>query len=367
MDRPMTLPSQAGARILVVDDDRQIRGLLCRMLLALGYKVEEAARRDEALERLRVSMYDLVLLDVDLPDGAGHDVLDEVRSDPSSRLLPVIMITGSGGRDDRLRAIRSGVTDFVIKPFDLEEIATRVRALLQLKFFTDALEEAEKVIVALAKTIDARDPYTAGHSERVSFYAGLLGQRMGLNETDLAALRQGALFHDLGKIAVRDEVLLKPDKLTADEYQHMKCHPTVGRDLLRHMKTLPRALPVVYHHHEKLDGSGYPDGINGSAIPVSTRIVSIADVYDALTTDRPYRPALEREQALTIMTGEARKGWWDSDVLDEFRHLLETLPERDPVFAAAEKGQLQRESVAGKANGGLTFGSARPRAFTPES
>jgi cyclic di-GMP phosphodiesterase len=329
MSASVSLPSSSG-KLLVVDDDEQVRHLLVRLLMPMGYRVEEAVSAEEALEKIRDAAPDLVLLDVQLPGRSGHDVLAEIRSEPRTRLMPVVMLTGAATREEKLRAIHAGVTDFIVKPFSPEELMARVRALVQLKFFTDALEDAERVIVALAKMIDARDPYTAGHSERVSLYSGLLGERIGLEGAEFAAVQRGGLFHDLGKIAVRDSVLLKPGRLTPEEYEEIKRHPVDGRNLIRHMKTMEFALQVVYHHHERIDGSGYPDGISGDAIPVTARVTTIADIFDALTTARVYRHALRRDEALAIMREEVGKGWWDGRLLDEFRGVLETIPEGDP-------------------------------------
>jgi putative two-component system response regulator len=250
------------------------------------------------------------------------------------------MLTGHATRDIKLRAIEAGVTDFLAKPFDSVELLARVRALVRLKRATDALEDAENVIIALAKTIDARDPYTGGHSDRVALYAGLLGSRIGLEGTELLAVERAGLFHDIGKIAVRDAVLLKPGRLEPAEMEEMRRHPIAGRELLAGMKSLAWGLPIVYHHHERLDGSGYPDGIAGEAIPITARVTTIADVFDALTTARVYRRALKREEALGIMLEEARKGWWDRRLLDELRGALESLPADDPRIAAA--GELRR-------------------------
>ena len=202
-------PAGQGARLLVVDDDAQIRQVLVRLLEPLAVIVEEAASAEEALELLKGVPPDLVLLDVHLPGRQGHAVLEEIRSHDA-------LDGRAATRVDRLRAIRDGVTDFIHKPFDTEELLTRVQALLRVKAVTDTLEDAERVIVALARTIDARDPQTAGHSGRVSHYAGMLGERVGLPAQDLMALRQGCLFHDLGKIGVRDEVLFKPGRLTPE-------------------------------------------------------------------------------------------------------------------------------------------------------
>ncbi len=330
-DIPMSEQADASSHgtVLVIDDDEQIRRLIVRLLSPMGHVLEEAASAEEGLEKLQAAPPDLVLLDMQLPGRSGHDLLAEIRSDPRTRLVPVVMITGAATHERKLKAIEAGVTDFIAKPFSPEELAARVRALLELKFVTDALEDAEQVIISLARTIDARDRYTYGHSARVSFYAGLLGERIGLEGRMLATVRRGGLFHDFGKIAIRDAVLLKPAKLTAEEYAEIKRHPTVGQDLLRNMKTLLHAMPVVYHHHERMDGSGYPDGISGEAIPITARVTTIVDVFDALTTARVYRGALSREDTLGIMADEVRKGWWDGRLLDEFHGVLTTLPADD--------------------------------------
>jgi putative two-component system response regulator len=314
-----------GPRIMIVDDDPQIRGVLVRMLSRFSGSVVQAASAEEALDALREKPPDLVLLDIGLPDRNGHAVLGEIRASADLRLVPVVILSGAGNREDKLRALRAGATEFLAKPFDSEELLARLQSLLQLKSFTDTLEEAEKVIVALARTIDARDPYTAGHSGRVSMYADLLGEHIELPEAELKALHQGTLFHDLGKIAVRDEVLNKAGRLSAEEFEEMKRHPEVGRDLLRHMRTLAASLPVVAHHHEHLDGSGYPDKLSGAQIPRIVRIASIADVYDGMTSARPYREAMPAEEALQELAKEAARGWWDADLVKEFRGALENL------------------------------------------
>jgi putative two-component system response regulator len=317
------------ASVLVIDDDEQIRRMIARLLEPAGYHVEEASSAREGLERLRAAPHDLVLLDMQLPDRSSHDLLVEIRADARTRLTPVVMITGAATQHHKLKAIEAGVTDFIAKPFSPEDLSARVRALVELKVVTDALEDAENVIVSLARTIDARDRYTYGHSARVSLYAGLLGERIGLAGRALATVRRGGLFHDFGKIAIRDNVLLKPGALTVEEYRQIKRHPTEGRDLLRNMKTLVDALDVVYHHHERMDGSGYPAGIAGESIPIVARVTTIADIFDALTTARVYRSALSRGQALEIMADEVGKGWWDGRLLSEFLGVLETLPEDD--------------------------------------
>lgn len=317
------LSEGAGARILIVDDDEQVRGLLRRVLAAAGYSIEELSSAEDALARIREDPPDLVLLDLNLPDKSGHEVLEAVRSEPATRLLPVVMITGSASTAERLRAQSVGVTDFLTKPFSSEELLPRVRALVLLKRFADEHEHTEKVILMLAKTIDARDPYTAGHSGRVAEYADRLAIRMGVEVDARLEMRLGALFHDLGKIVIPDSVLLKPGTLTPAEREIVEEHPTVGHELLSPMRTMRRTLPVVQLHHERLDGSGYPQGLSGSAIPLPVRIVTVADIFDALTTDRAYRGALSTETAFEILRDGVRRGWWDKDVVDILAALVE--------------------------------------------
>ncbi len=319
-------PAQTG-RVLVVDDDPQVRYLLRYLLTAEGYDVDDAATGDETLDRLGAHAPDVILLDLHLDGRVSHDVVAMLRNDPRTRFVPVVLITGGAARKDKLDAIAAGVTDFLAKPFDTEELLARIRALVRLKRFTDVFEEAREVIIALAGTIDARDPYTSGHSERVSYYAELLGRKTGVTEEERLVLHYGGLFHDIGKVAVRDAILLKPDKLTPEERAEVQRHPVVGRDLLKNMRTLEAAMPVVYHHHERFDGSGYPEGLAGEAIPLLARITTIADVYDALTTVRPYRGALTREHALEVMDGEMKKGWLDADLYGLFRATITGLPE----------------------------------------
>lgn len=297
--------------------------LLERLLTPAVYKVELFPTAAPALESIRADPPDLVLLDLHLPDMSGHEVLDAIRNDPATRLLPVVMLTGMASDAEKLRAYSAGVTDFMPKPFSPTELIPRIRALVMLKQFADEHEHAERVILTLAKTIDARDPYTAGHSGRVADYAEEIAVRMGLDGPARTELRRGALFHDLGKIVIPDAVLRKPGKLTPEERAIIEEHPVVGHDLLSPMKTMRQTLPIVYHHHERLDGSGYPDGIYGDDIPLAVRIVTIADIFDALTSDRSYREALPVEQAFEILWEGVGKKWWDKDAVDTLRGVVE--------------------------------------------
>jgi putative two-component system response regulator len=319
-----------SARIVIVDDDPQVRGLLRTLLRSRGYGVEEFGAAETALERIRSDPPDLVFLDLNLPDRSGHSVLEEIRSSPTTRLLPVVMLTGFASSEEKVRAYELGVTDFLAKPFSPDELLPRVRSLVLLKLFADEHEHAGRMLMTLARTIDARDPYTAGHSGRVAEYAELVAIRMDVDPATRLDMHRGALFHDLGKIVIPDAVLRKPGPLTTDEREIIQKHPEVGAELLAPMKTMLKTLPIVHSHHERLDGSGYPDGLSGNSLPRAVRIVTVCDIFDALTTTRAYRPSLSRERAYEILTDGVRQGWWDGEVLRELQATVAEMHDGPP-------------------------------------
>jgi putative two-component system response regulator len=324
-ERTANLDTVAG-RVLIIDDDADIRRLLRRLLTVAKYGVEEFGEANPGLARIREDPPDIVLLDLQLPDRSGHEILEEIRSDPKTRLLPVVMLTGFATPEEKLKATRAGVTDFLAKPFSAEELLPRVRSLVLLKQFADEHEHAESVILTLARTIDARDPYTAGHSGRVAEHADRVAQRLELDPGARSDLRRGALFHDLGKIVVPDAILHKPGKLSDEERRIIEEHPVVGRELLSPMRTMRKTLPIVYSHHERLDGSGYPEGIAGDAIPIAVRIVTVCDVFDALTHERSYREALGVETAFEVLQEGVGKGWWDRQAVEALRTVVVASP-----------------------------------------
>ena len=208
------------------------------------------------------------------------------------------------------------------KPIHREELSARVRSLLRLKQFTDELESAETVLFSLALSIEAKHPYTEGHCARLSKYSVELASALGLPEDQRVALRRAGVVHDVGKVAVPESILLKPGRLTPEERKIMEQHPIVGERICAPLRSFRQVLPIIRHHHEKLDGSGYPDGLKGDAIPITARIMTTVDVYDSLTTDRPYRSALSSEQAFSIIHKEVRRGWWDAHLVEELRKLI---------------------------------------------
>jgi putative two-component system response regulator len=193
-----------------------------------------------------------------------------------------------------------------------------VHSLLRLKQFTDELDNAETVLFSLALSIEAKDPYTEGHCDRLSKYSVALGEKLGLPQDLRVALRRGGLVHDIGKLSVPEHILLKPGPLTPEERKIMEQHTITGERICAPLRSFRHVLPIIRHHHEKQDGSGYPDGLKGAQVPLTARILQVTDIYDALTTDRPYRKALPVEKAFAILREEVKRGWWDASILDEF-------------------------------------------------
>lgn len=302
-------------RILVVDDEVANFEVVEGVLRNDPYELMHALSAEMALEKVAQRVPDLFLLDLQLPGISGLKLLKELKSRPDTRLVPAVMITAHTDRAFRLQALESGADDFLSKPVDAIELRARVRALLRLKAHIDQLEEAENVLLAFGRTVEARDPGTGEHCDRMMLLVDALSAALNLDQHQRLALRRSAYLHDVGKIAVSDSVLLKPSRLNAAEWAMMKVHPTVGEEILRPLSTFQDVLPLVRSHHERLDGSGYPDGLKGEQIPLAVRILSVADVYDALTVDRPYREAMSPTQALAVIQEETARGWWDPVVV----------------------------------------------------
>ena len=316
----------AGRRkqsILVVDDNVVNAALLKELLASRGYPtvaVHHAAAAEAEIQR---EAPDLILLDVVMPGKTGYELCRELKEDSKTRLIPIVMITGLSAQEDRLKGIEAGADDFLTKPISSEELFARVNSLLKLKEFTDELETADSVLCTLGLSVEARDPYTEGHCERLARYATDLGRFLGLDEESIVALQRGGFLHDLGKIAVPDEILKKGSDLTPAEWVIMKQHPITGEKICRPLKSLRLVLPIIRYHHEHSDGSGYPDGLRAGEIPLLPRILQVADIYDALRTERPYKPALGHEQAAVTMRDEAQSGLWDEELVAEFFGMLD--------------------------------------------
>jgi putative two-component system response regulator len=246
-----------------------------------------------------------------------------MKENPATRLIPFVLITGLSDSTDKVRGIEAGADDFLNKPVLAEELIARVKSLLRLKEFTDELETVDSVLCTLGLIVEGRDPYTEGHCERLSVRAADLGRHLNLDDDSIIALKRGGYLHDLGKIAVPDEVLKKGSDLTPAEWLIMKLHPITGENICKPLRSLRLVLPIIRHHHEHFDGTGYPDGLAAHEIPVLPRILQVVDVYDALRTARSYKPAQTHDQAAQTMRDEARRGLWDRELVDEYFSMLE--------------------------------------------
>jgi putative two-component system response regulator len=322
-----------ASKVLVVDDVSANVELLKTLLTREGYQVVTASDGEQALDMVEREHPDLVLMDVLMPKLSGYEVCDRIKQNKATRLTPVVLITALQESGDRIQGINAGADDFLTKPVNGHELKARVRSLVRLKRYTDDLDSAESVILSLALVIEARDAYTDGHCQRLAKYATALGGVIGLGEEQLAALHRGGYLHDLGKIGIPDAVLLKTGRLTSGEYEQIKQHPIIGDRLCGQMRSLRHVRPIVRHHHERLDGSGYPDSLKGDDIPLLAQIMGIVDVYDAVTTVRPYKVAATPEQAYDELLDEVRRGWRRKDLVEAFISLG-----RQPSLAASSMG-----------------------------
>ncbi len=318
--------------VLAVDDDPGALEALSDALGTLEFKVWQALDGGSALVLAREHQPDVVLLDVMMPGMDGYEVCRQLKQDPETRLIPVVFLTGYGSREARLKGLEVGATDFLNKPCDLVELEVRVRNLINFRRLTLELDSAEQMVFSIARTVEARDQETGDHCGRLAQMSVRLGERLGLNDDILTALRRGAYLHDLGKVGIPDAILLKPGPLTVDEWEVMKRHVEIGVEICSPLRSLRPVLPLIRHHHERYDGSGYPDGLTGDRIPLIARVFQVVDVYDALRYDRCYRKALSKEEAVGVMKKETSLGYWDKLILQEFLGLID---EHDVAEAAS--------------------------------
>lgn len=317
-----SLAPSARPVVLVVDDVQANRELLEGQLDQLGYDVRQARDGLEALDAVAAEEPDLVLLDIDMPRMDGITLCRRLKGDPVRRLVPVVLITAHQDRATRLRGLDAGADDFLTKPYDSAELLVRTKALLRDRELNKHLDAAEGVIMALARVIEARDRYTIHHAERVGLYAREIGRAHGLGEADLDILYKGGVMHDLGKVVIPAEILLKSGPLNQVEREIMESHAPEGARIAEPLRSAARFLPVIRHHHEHVDGRGYPDRLAGSEIPLAARIAAIADSWDAMTSDRPYRAALERDEAVSrIRAGAGTQ--WDAELTAIFLELID--------------------------------------------
>ena len=314
---PLTRP-----KVLVVDDVAANRELLQGHLDDLGYDVREARDGVEALEAVAAEEPDLILLDIDMPRLDGIAVCEQLKAHPTRRLIPIVILTASNDRSTRLRGIAAGADDFLSKPFDAKELLVRTKVLLRQRALNRRLDATEGVLFALARAVEARDRHTIHHAERVGRYAEAMGAAHGLTHEDGELLYHGGVLHDLGKIAIPDAILLKPGPLTATEFATMRQHSVEGERICLSLRSVSYYLPIIRHHHERVDGAGYPDHLAGTDIPIGARITAIADGWDAMVSDRPYRVGLDEDEAIRRLRQGAGTQW-DAGLVRLFVDLLD--------------------------------------------
>ncbi len=316
------LDGRRAPLVLVVDDVAANRELIEAHLVEIGHEVVQAADGEEALACIESREPDLVLLDIAMPRLDGIEVCRRIKAHPLRRLIPVILITAANDRETKLRGLEAGADDFLTKPVDAKELIIRTRILLRERALNAKLDATDEVLAAFARAVEARDRYTIHHAERVGRYTMEIGRALGMDGDDLDTLRMGGILHDLGKIAIPDAILLKRGTLTEEEFAVMRTHSTEGERICGSLRSVAQFLPIIRHHHERVDGAGYPDHLVRSEIPLGARIAAVADGWDAMMSDRPYRSALELAHAVQRLR-EGAGSQWDPEVVAAFAHLID--------------------------------------------
>jgi putative two-component system response regulator len=325
--------------ILIIDEIDLNRRLLKAMLKTAPYRILEAKRPSEGFAILEREKVDLLVVDQMMPEMTGTEFCQRVKNDRRTQLVPVLVTTSIQGVDNEVAGFESGADEFLIKPLRPALVRTHIRSLLRKKALTDSLEEAETILFALAQSVEHRDKYTGKHCERLARYGIALAQALGLPRREQVALFRGGYLHDIGKIAIPDAILFKRGLLTEEEWKVMRLHTVRGEDICRPMKTLAPVLPIIRSHHERWDGSGYPDGLRGENIPLLARILQVADIYDALTTARPYKPAFSHQHALEMMLDEVNRGWRDPELVPLFSEVIDRAAESGDSLWSGEEIQ----------------------------
>lgn len=342
----MRLIETASQRILVVEDNRGTARLLEHVLGDEGHEVALAGNGHDALIQIARHPPDLILLDLDLPIVSGYEVCRRIKENPATRWIPIVIITGQCASDSKVHAWELGADDFLTKPFQCVEVTARCRSLLRVKRLVDELDSAEAVVFAFARAVEAKSPYTHGHAERVRRYAMFLAAHVGLKDDELEMLGKGALLHDIGKISIPDSILDKPGSLTPQEYDIVKQHTVQGAHIVEPLRSIRATIPLIRWHHERRDGRGYPDSLKGDAIPFPVRILSVADVYDSLSSLRPYRAAIPHAGCLEMLKRDAAGGGLNPELVKSFCDLVaDGIPQSLPA-AAEDVDMLSSHSSA---------------------
>ncbi len=318
LDKPLT--------VLAVDDDATNLLVIEKMLSPHSCIVKKAISGQEAIDMVWKELPDVILLDVMMPGMSGFEVCKKLKSSETTRLVPIIIVTALQDKEDRIKGIQAGCDDFISKPIDRLELLARVHALGQVKRLNDDLDHAEAVVLSLARAVEAKDHTTGNHCDRLIRLSHAFGKELGLEQKDIRTLERASILHDVGKIGIPDTLLLKPEKLNEEEWEIMRQHPVLGEEICHPLRSLQDVCPIIRHHHEKYNGTGYPDGIVGESIPYLARVFQIIDAFDAMTTERPYKPAFSLKKTLKTLKEETAQGIWDPKLMEKFIEFIERNP-----------------------------------------
>lgn len=313
--------------VLAVDDDTTNLLVIEKMLKPHGCTVETAASGQQAIDKVWERLPDVILLDVMMPGMDGFEVCRKLKGSETTRLVPIVIVTALQEREDRIKGIQAGCDDFISKPIDRLELIARVHALGQVKRLNDQLDHAEAVVLSLARAVEAKDTTTGDHCDRLIRLSQAFGKYLKLEDKDVRTLERASILHDVGKIGIPDAILLKPAKLSEDEWEIMRGHPIVGEEICHPLKSLSDVCPIIRYHHEKWNGTGYPDGLLADSIPYLARVFQILDAFDAMSTERPYKRAFSLEETIRTLQEETEKGYWDPELVAKFVEFIEKNPE----------------------------------------
>lgn len=325
-------------RILIVDGSESSRRNVRSALRDVDHELIETRTTSEAIGAISLHRVDLVLMDLLVPELGAIEFCRMLKKATATQFLPVFVTAGSDDLENEVRAIEAGADEFFVTPLRPRAFRARVQASLRHKAMIDSLDDSETVLFSLAQSVEERDPALGQHCQRLALMAAAMGVASSLPAPDVLALQRGGYLHDIGKVAIPDHILFKPGALTDQEWEIMKSHAERGERICSSMRSLAPVLPIIRHHHEKWDGTGYPDELKGEEIPLLARILQLADIYDALTTARPYKRALSPDEGLQVIREEAAKGWRDSRLVDVFADIL-------PMFRTPASHDFSRLSL----------------------
>jgi putative two-component system response regulator len=317
-------PVTARGKILVVDGSPSNRQAVREALADFDYELIEAKTTSEAIAAISLHHVDLVLIDLFVPELGGAEFCRMLKKASATQFLPVLVAAVADNVDHEVLAIEAGADAFLVAPLRPKSLRARVQASLRHKAMIDSMDDSETVLFSLAQSVEERDPGLGQHCQRLAVMAASMGAALGLPGQDIYNLQRGAYLHDIGKVAIPDRILFKAGPLTFEEWQIMKSHAERGERICATMRSLAPVLPIIRHHHEKWNGAGYPDGLKGEQIPMLARVLQVADIFEALTTARPYKPALSTDDALGVLRDEVKKGWRDPQLVQLFAEVLPT-------------------------------------------